>query len=241
MGEPKFPRRRYQTPSHPWQKDRIDEENVLLKKYGLKNKRELWKAGSLLRSFRQQSRSLLARVRAGDAQAQKETSQLIGKLARLGLLPENATLDDILVMNLESVLSRRYQSQVYFKGLAHTPKQARQLIVHGHASIKGRKMTVPGYLVRKDEEEYIEYNEYSPISHELHPARPKSEEQEADVAPSAASPKKEDDAPVENKEKPGPKAEEKPDAAKKPGPKAEEKPIKDAKAPKEKKDKEAKK
>ena len=59
------------------------------------------------------------------------------------------------------------------KGLAHTPKQARQFIVHGHISIGGRKVTIPGYLVKNTEEETIEYNQYSSLTNDLHPMRPK--------------------------------------------------------------------
>jgi len=44
MGKPKFSRKKYETPSHPWQEDRIKAENELVKKYGLKNKKEVWKA-----------------------------------------------------------------------------------------------------------------------------------------------------------------------------------------------------
>ena len=40
MGKPKFSRKKYETPSHPWEEDRIKLENELIKKYGLKNKSE---------------------------------------------------------------------------------------------------------------------------------------------------------------------------------------------------------
>ena len=33
MGDPKFSRKKYDTPSHPWQAARIKEENEILKKY----------------------------------------------------------------------------------------------------------------------------------------------------------------------------------------------------------------
>ena len=32
MGKPKFSRKKYETPSHPWQEDRIKEENEMIKK-----------------------------------------------------------------------------------------------------------------------------------------------------------------------------------------------------------------
>ena len=41
MGHPKKPRKQYDTPSHPWNADRIKEENRLANKYGLKNKKEI--------------------------------------------------------------------------------------------------------------------------------------------------------------------------------------------------------
>jgi small subunit ribosomal protein S4 len=173
MGNPKFPRKKYDTPSHPWQGDRIKLENDIIKKFGLKNKREVWKAQSLVRKFRQNARALNARLRIGDVQAEKEEEQLLAKLNSWGLLPPNSDLNNVLSMELESVLNKRLQTQVYLKGLANTPKQARQFIVHGHISISGRKVTIPGYLVKHNEESLIEYNDYSSLTNELHPMRPK--------------------------------------------------------------------
>jgi small subunit ribosomal protein S4 len=190
MGDPKFARRKYDTPSHPWQGERIKEENELLKKYGLKNKKELWKAQSLLRNYRGQGRDLLARLRFGDAQAEKERKGLLTKLANLGVLPDDASLDDVLSLDVERILNRRLQTLVYIKGLSYTPKQARQLIVHGHALVNERKVTVPGYLVKRNEEPSISYNPYSPIAHELHPARPTSEHVER-ITREFAQPKEE--------------------------------------------------
>jgi small subunit ribosomal protein S4 len=175
MGDPKFSRRKYDTPSHPWQGARIKEENELLKKYGLKNKRELWKAQSLLRNLRGQGRDILARLRYGDVQAEKEMKGLLEKLANLGMLPDDATLDDVLALNIERILERRLQTLVYLKGLAYSQKQARQLIIHGHTVVNARKVTVPGYLVKKNEEPSIAYNPKSPLAHDLHPARPTAE------------------------------------------------------------------
>jgi small subunit ribosomal protein S4 len=209
MGDPKFSKRKYDTPSHPWQGERIKEENELLKKYGLKNKKELWKAQSLLRNYRGQGRDLLARLRYGDTQAEIERKGLLSKLANLGFLPDDASLDDVLALEVERILDRRLQTIVYLKGLSYTPKQARQLIVHGHTLVNERKVTVPGYLVKRNEEASVAYNTNSPIAHELHPARPtaehveriireatmakegKSEEDFKDVIPKGQKPEKE--------------------------------------------------
>jgi small subunit ribosomal protein S4 len=166
-------RRKYDTPSHPWQGDRIKSENELIKKFGLKNKREVWKSQSQLRNFRQQARLLNARLRMADVQAEKEKDQLLTRLTNLGILNPNSNLNDILTLEVETLMNRRLQTQVYLKGLANSPKQARQFIVHGHISIQGRKVTIPGYLVKDEEEGTIEYNQYSSLTNELHPMRPK--------------------------------------------------------------------
>ncbi len=177
MGDPKFSRRKYDTPSHPWRAERIKNETELQKRFGLKNKREIWKAQSLVRTLRSQSRDLQARTRTGEHQAEIETKQLLAKCGRLGLLPvEGTTLNDILSLSIEDVLTRRFQTMVFQRGLAYTADQARQFIVHGHMSINGRIVTIPGYIVRRAEENAITYATSSPIANDLHPMRPKPKE-----------------------------------------------------------------
>lgn len=172
MGDPKFSRAKFERPSHPWEAERIKTENELLKKYGLKNKKELWRSQFTLRRFRQRARELQARVRTGDKQAEKEREQLLRRLGRLGLLPlEGTTLDDVLALDVEALLSRRLQTLTFLKGLAFTPRQARQFIVHGHVSVSGRRVTIPGYPVSRQEENVIIYDERSPIANDLHPVR----------------------------------------------------------------------
>ena len=256
MGDPKFSRKRYDTPSHPWQGERISLENELLRKYGLKNKKELWKMESLLRTFRQRARDLQAKVRIGDEQAEKERDELIKRLDNLALVSEDASLDDVLMLDLESLLNRRLQTVAYLKGLSNSSKQARQFIVHGHVSINGRKVTIPGYLVKRVEEEGVNYLGHSPLSDDLHPARPRDELDMEEQAPQAAEEPagpsegvdpskpaeepKPDEAPAEKPEKEEPKtdkpAEEPPKEAEKPAeePKPEPKEEKPAEeSPKE--------
>ena len=172
MGDPKFLRRTYDTPKHPWEAVRMEEERKLLVKYGLKNKRELWKAQSILRGFRRQARDLQASLRAGVTQAQRETDGLLGRLTRLGVLPSGSpTLDDVLALNTEEILNRRFEWIVFTKGLAATPNGARQMIVHGHLSIGDHRFTRPGYLVLASEEAQINYSPGSPIISDDHPIR----------------------------------------------------------------------
>ena len=200
MGDPKFSRRSYDTPSHPWQGERIKAEVVLVNQYGLKNKTEVWKAQSVLRNLRKQARELQARLRGGDAQAQLEANNLLSKCGRMGVLPlEGATLNDILALAPENVLGRRLQTIVFEKGMASTVKQARQMIVHGHVFMNGHQVTVPGYIVTRKEESSIEYNPSSPFTDEMHPMRISAEQAAANLAAQAAAAKAEaaDDAPAQ--------------------------------------------
>ncbi len=195
-------------------------ERELVKKYGLKNKKELWRAQTLLRRFRQRSRVLQAQSRYGDEQAEKETEELLAKLGRQGMLPqEGATLDDVLALDLEAILSRRLQTMAYVKGLGHSPNHARQLIVHGHIAVGGRKVTIPGYTVKRIEEGKISYHEFSPLVHDMHPARP-----DVDM-----------EAPAEPEDKPKETTKEAPAVAKEPKkePEKAEKPEKKEEAKKE--------
>ncbi len=178
MGDPKFNRKLYETPRRPWEKERIEEENKLLVRYGLKNKRELWKAQSILRNFRAQARRLQALIRYNDPQAKKELDELLQKLIKYGFLERgNASLDSILTLTIDNILDRRLESVVFKLGLANTPKQARQFITHGHIMVGDRVVSIPGYLVKKDEENSIKYNPFSPLANELHPMRQKPKEE----------------------------------------------------------------
>ena len=187
MGDPKFSRRSYDTPSHPWQGERIKAEVVLVNQYGLKNKTEVWKAQTILRNFRGQSRELQARLRGGEAQAKVESDALIAKCGRMGLLPmEGATLNDILTLNEENILARRLQTIVFEKGMASTVGQARQMIVHGHIFMNGHRVTVPGYIVTRKEESSIMYDPASPFNDEMHPMRVSAEQAAANAEAKAA-------------------------------------------------------
>jgi small subunit ribosomal protein S4 len=82
----------------------------------------------------------------------------------MGLLKSaTASLDDILSISISDVLERRLQTIIYRKGIAKTIHMARQLVVHGHIAIAGRRVTSPGYLVSRDEEELIGLYRGTPI------------------------------------------------------------------------------
>ena len=152
MGDPKRIRKKYETPRHPWRADVLAEELKLVGEYGLRNKRELWRTASKLRKYRAQARALFTAT--GEKRRQEE-EKLLKKLYRLGVLPENATLDDVLRLTVRDFLERRLQTMVYRLGLARTPYQARQYIVHGHVYVGDRKVRSPSYHVMRGEEDQI--------------------------------------------------------------------------------------
>ena len=165
----------YETPNHPFQGERISEEHSLVGRYGLKNKEELWRTESKLRSYRREARELLGRTQGDAEAASREGAEFLNRLQRLGILDEQEGLDDVLSLDVTDLLERRLQTVAYRKGLANTPRQARQFITHGHVVVGASRVTRPSYIVHVEEEGAIEFDENSPLADELHPER--SEEQ----------------------------------------------------------------
>jgi small subunit ribosomal protein S4 len=170
MGYPGKNHKSYQTPKRPWEKSRIESETRLVIEYGLRNKREVWKAQAHLRKYRKGARNLLA---LGSDPAHKEQydtkrEELISHLQRAGLLGPDAGIDDVLSLKIQTELERRLQTVVYRRGLARSPKQARQLITHGHIAIAGRRVNIPGYHVTRTDEGQIAYYGTSPFVSDSH-------------------------------------------------------------------------
>ncbi|WP_122088574.1 30S ribosomal protein S4 [Halalkalicoccus subterraneus] len=164
----------YETPNHPFQGERIASEHSLVGRYGLKNKEELWRAQSELRSFRREARQLLGQEQQGEDAS--EGGEFLSRLQRLGILGDQEGLDDVLALEVTDLLERRLQTVAYRKGVGNTPKQARQFISHGHVTVDDRRVTVPSYTVHVSEEDSVSFDENSPLADELHPER--AEEQE---------------------------------------------------------------
>ena len=164
MGAPKKQRRKYETPKKPYDRARIENERKIKQNFGLRRKKEIWKAESTLRTFRQRARELQAKP------DEKKEKALFQRLQSMGLPSKN--LEDVLEIGLEDMLARRLQTIVHKKGLANSPLQARQFIVHGHVIVDGKRAKWPSYIVAHGEEEKIS----------LHPDMEKSmiaKEQEA--------------------------------------------------------------
>ena len=168
MGDPKKQRKKYVTPKYPWSRGELDAEIRLIGDYGLRNKRELWRHYTELSKYRTLARKLLGKTAEERVEAEK---QLISKLYSSGLVSKNASLDDVLDLSIKDALERRLQSIVLRQGLAKSPQQARQLIVHGHLSIKGKRVKSPSRIVSRDEENALTYASTSRLSNQDHPLR----------------------------------------------------------------------
>lgn len=151
----------------------MELERDYMKRYGLKNKNEIWRAQRFLDLLRRRARSVLTRGGEGG-------DELISRLVNLGLLSEGSTLDDVLAIDLDRVFDRRLQTVVYKAGLSKTIGQARQFISHGHIAIDGDRVSSPGYMVKGEEERHLGFVYRSPLGDEEHVARVvKAEEGEA--------------------------------------------------------------
>ncbi len=155
MGNPKKRRKAYQKPRKAFQKERILKEKELKELYGLKNKKEVYRAETTIRKKRATARKLLAMDLEARLKIEKE---LLDSLKRTGILQGQPTLEDVLTLTSEALLERRLQTLVWRKGLANTVKQARQFITHGHISVNGKKIDIPSYIVTAQEEGKLGYH-----------------------------------------------------------------------------------
>ncbi len=165
--------KRYETPNHPFQGERIAGEHDLINRYGLRNKEELWRAQSELRRIRREARQLLGSVDA-DTEDIEEGEEFLARLQRYGILNTDDGLDDVLALEVNDILERRLQTIVYRQGMANTPSQARQFVTHGHITVEGRCVQEPSYTVSVNEENLIGFDENSPLADDLHPERAES-------------------------------------------------------------------
>ena len=85
-------RKRYSRPRKLHEIARVEEENRILKSYGLKNKKEVWKADARISKIRDQAKALITK-------SPEEQERFIGKLKKLGLRVEK--LQDVLALQGE--------------------------------------------------------------------------------------------------------------------------------------------
>ena len=172
MGDIKNFRKDWNKPKRPFNFELKMEELKILGTFGLKTKRELWKARTELSRVRNQARSLLS---LRQEVREKEEPILIHSLSRIGLVEQSATLDDVLNLEINDLLSRRLQTVIMKKFYFKTPYQARQAISHGHIMIDDRIVNIPSYVVKVDEEEKVKLTPESIFNKILSKPEPESE------------------------------------------------------------------
>ena len=128
----------YSRPKRPFDKVRIEEEVGIMEEFGLKNKREIWKADAKIKSIREKAKKLIS-------SKPEEQQALFNKLNKMGLKVNS--ISSVLSLDKQDYLRRRLQTIVVAKKLASTSKQARQLIVHKKILVDGKAVNSPSFVV----------------------------------------------------------------------------------------------
>lgn len=145
-------KRTFAKPLKRWEKQRIIDEKKLMTEYAYKNKKDLWKMKSELSRYREFAKKLVS-IRT--PQQVKERDEFLKSLYNKGLINEKSVVEDVLALTIKDVSERRLQTVIFRKGIARTPKHARQLIVHGHVKVNNNTITAPSYTVLREEEGLI--------------------------------------------------------------------------------------
>jgi small subunit ribosomal protein S4 len=138
--------KKYSRPKRPFDKIRIDEEAEIKKEFGLKNKKEIWKAEARIKSIREKAKKLIS------AEPEKQKA-LFNRLKKIGLKVNS--IAEILSLDKKDYLKRRLQTIVVTKKITTTSKSARQLITHKKILINGNVINVPSYIVPIELEDKI--------------------------------------------------------------------------------------
>ncbi|MEA3248526.1 MAG: 30S ribosomal protein S4 [Nanoarchaeota archaeon] len=146
MGDIRRKHKLFNRPKKLYDRIRMDEENVLVKRYGLKNKREIWKAKTAVSKLRRRAKNLIGKN-------VEEQQSFFDKLSKRGIVVRD--ISDVLALTEENLFERRLQTILFKKGLANTIRNARQLIVHKNVLVDGRVVNIPSFVVTKELEDKI--------------------------------------------------------------------------------------
>ena len=150
MGDIKRKRKLFSRPKKLFDRVRMDEENILIKRYGLKNKREIWKTKTAVSKLRRRAKALIGAD-------MEEQQKFFDKLNKMGM--KIIDVSDVLALTEENIFERRLQTMLFKKKLANTVKGARQLIVHKNVLVDGKVVNVPSFVVTTDLEDKITLKE----------------------------------------------------------------------------------
>lgn len=151
----------FRTPRRPFEKERLDNELLLIGQYGLKNKREVWRVQYMLAKIRKAARMLLT-LDETDPKRMFEGEALLRRMVRLGVLGENEKkLDYVLGLTVAQFMERRLQTLVYNKNLAKSIHEARILIRQKQLRVGKQLVDIPSFMVRTSNEAKIDYSHRS--------------------------------------------------------------------------------
>jgi len=137
----------YSRPKKPFDKPRIEEEAKIKEEYGLKNKKEIWKADSQIKLIREKAKKLISA-------SPEDQKAFFERIKKMGLKANS--LAEVLSLDKKDYLERRLQTIVARKRLSPTAKGARQLVVHKKILIDGKAVNSPSFIVPVELENKIE-------------------------------------------------------------------------------------
>ena len=140
----------YSNPKKPFDKLRIDEEKKIREEFGLKNKKEIWKAEAKVKLVREKARNLIK-------SSSEKQKVLFDQLKEIGIKADSLT--SAFALETKDYLERRLQTVVFKKGFTKTIKEARQKIVHRKILVDGKVLNKPSYLVPVELENKITFRE----------------------------------------------------------------------------------
>jgi small subunit ribosomal protein S4 len=146
MGDIKRKKNKFRKPKKLFDKSRIESENKIVLEYGLKNKKEIWKAESEVSKIRRRAKSLIPKT-------DEERNAFFEKLNKMGLKVKSTA--DALALTKEDLLDRRLQTQAFKRGFTKTPKEARQFIVHKKVRVDGKVVNIPSFFINSESENKI--------------------------------------------------------------------------------------
>ena len=118
MGEPKFSRPKYDTPSHPWKADRIEEEHAIRASHGLKNMKKSGRPSpnSAATAVKPCASSVTWTPRKDTASVRWRTCSIPSPEGPRDCRGQPRRHP---FLGVEEILNRRLQAQVYYKACQH--------------------------------------------------------------------------------------------------------------------------
>jgi small subunit ribosomal protein S9e len=148
--------RTWKAPRKPFEKERLDQELKYCGEYGLRCKKEVWRAKFMVSKLRKRARILLMLDETNPSRL-FEGAAILRQCLRLGILAEDKLkLDYVLALTDEEFLKRRLQTIVHKKSIARSIHHARVLIRQRHIRVGGQVVNTPNFIVRLDSEKHID-------------------------------------------------------------------------------------